>query len=117
MSKRDELIEKYAADLQEKCGIKPDMDLLTAVTKACGPSIYKKDSATVAASDKSELDRVKANFLVKKLGLSDTPKLDEGIQAAIAAYGKSTRTKHRPVFYYLLAKHFKKGKAIKDAYA
>lgn len=117
MSKRDELIEKYAADIKDKCGMKPDMELLTAVTKACGPSIYKKDSATVAASDKSELDRVKSNFLVKKLGLKDTPKLDEGIQAAIATYGKSTRTKHRAVFYYLLAKHFKKGAAVKTAYA
>ena len=117
MSKRDELIEKYAADLSDKCGVKVDMDLLTAVTKACGPSIYKKDAATVAASDKDELERVKANFLMKKLGLKDTPKLDEGIKAAIDAYGKSVRTKHRAVFYYLLAKHFKKGKAIKDAYA
>ncbi|MEL6473217.1 MAG: DUF2853 family protein [Pseudomonadota bacterium] len=117
MSKRDELIEKYAADLQEKCGMKPDMELLTAVTKACGPSIYKKDSATVAASDKSELERVKQNFLIKKLGLADTPKLDDGIKAAIETYGKATRSKHRPVFYYLLAKHFKKGKAMKEAYA
>lgn len=118
MSKRDELIEKYAADLKEKVGeAKPDMALLTAVTKACGPSIYKKDSATVAASDKSELERVKTNFLMKKLGLKDSPKLDEGIQAAIATYGKAVRTKHRPVFYYLLAKHFKKGAAIKAEYA
>lgn len=118
MSKRDELIEKYLVDLKEKVGEKkPDLDLLTAVTKACGPSIYKKDSATVAASDKAELERVKANFLIKKLGLKDTPKLDDGIQAAIAAYGKSVRTKHRPVFYYLLAKQFKKGSAIKAEYA
>jgi hypothetical protein len=27
MSKRDELIEKYAADLKDKCGVTPDMDL------------------------------------------------------------------------------------------
>ncbi|MEO0982034.1 MAG: DUF2853 family protein [Pseudomonadota bacterium] len=108
MSKRDELIEKYAADLKDKCGVKPDMKLLTAVTISCGPSIYKADSATVAASDKSELERVKKNFLIKKLGLKDTPKLDEGIAAAIEQYGKSTRQKHRPVFYYLLTKHFRK---------
>jgi hypothetical protein len=41
MGKRDELIEKYADDLKNKCGMQPDMDLLTAVTIGCGPSIYK----------------------------------------------------------------------------
>ena len=29
MSKRDELIEKYAADIKSKFGQDPDMDLLT----------------------------------------------------------------------------------------
>ena len=29
MSKRDELIAKYATDLKEKCGVTADMDLLT----------------------------------------------------------------------------------------
>lgn len=31
MSKKDELIVKYAADLKEKCGVNPDMGLLTKV--------------------------------------------------------------------------------------
>ena len=35
MSKRDELIAKYAADLKDKCGVDPDMDLLTKVTVGC----------------------------------------------------------------------------------
>jgi len=30
MSKRDELIEKYADDLKNKIGMTPDMDLLRA---------------------------------------------------------------------------------------
>lgn len=66
MSKKDELIAKYAADLKEKFGINPDMDFLTKVTIGCGPSIYNADAATVAGSDQSELDTVKNNFLVKK---------------------------------------------------
>lgn len=37
MSARNELIQKYAADLKEKCGMTPDMDLLTKVTIGCGP--------------------------------------------------------------------------------
>jgi uncharacterized FlgJ-related protein len=108
MSKRDELIAKYAADLKEKCGVNPDMDLLTKVTIGCGPSIYNADAATVSGSDESELATVKNNFLIKKLGLKDSPKLDEGINAVIEKYGKSNRNKYRAVVYYLLTKHFGK---------
>ena len=46
MSKRDELIEKYAGDLKNKLGVTPDMDLLRKVTIGCGPSIYNRDSST-----------------------------------------------------------------------
>ncbi|MCG9792598.1 DUF2853 family protein [Flavobacterium algicola] len=108
MSARAELIVKYAADLKDKCGVTPDMDLLTKVTIGCGPSIYNKDASTVAGSQKSELDTVKNNFLIKKLGLSDGPELDAGIEAVIEKYGRSNANKHRAVVYYLLAVHFKK---------
>jgi len=108
MSKRDELIVKYAADLKEKCGVEADMDFLKKVTIGCGPSIYNKDSSTVSGSDASELATVKNNFLIKKLGLDDTPSLDEAIAAVMEQYGKSNRTKYRAVVYYLLAKHFGK---------
>jgi hypothetical protein len=108
MSAREELIVKYAADLKDKCGVSPDMDLLTKVTIGCGPSIYNDDSATVAGTQQSELDTVKNNFLIKKLGLSDGPELDAGIDAVMEKYGRSNRNKYRVVIYYLLAVHFKK---------
>ena len=108
MSKRDELIGKYAADLKEKFGINADMELLTKITIGCGPSIYNADSSTVSGSDESELVTVKNNFLIKKLGLSDSPELDEAIDAVMEKYGKSNRNKYRVVVYYLLVKHFKK---------
>ncbi|WP_100614537.1 DUF2853 family protein [Confluentibacter citreus] len=108
MSKRDELIAKYAADLKEKCGVMADMDLLTKVTIGCGPSIYNADSSTVSGSDASELQTIKSNFLIKKLGLKDSPDLDKGIDAIMETYGKSNRNKYRVVVYYLLVKHFKK---------
>ncbi|OEK08320.1 hypothetical protein A8C32_02390 [Flavivirga aquatica] len=108
MSKRDELIVKYAADLKDKCGVIPDMDLLTKVTIGCGPSIYNADASTVSGSDESELATVKNNFLIKKLGLSDSSDLDKGIEMVIEQYGKSNRNKYRVVVYYLLAKHFGK---------
>ena len=108
MGKRDELIEKYADDLKKKCGIDPDMDLLTKVTIGCGPAIYNADASTVASSDKAELETVKNNFLIKKLGLSDSPELMDGIHKAVETYGKSERNKYRAVVYYMLTKHFGK---------
>ncbi|WP_282123541.1 DUF2853 family protein [Algibacter mikhailovii] len=108
MSKRDELIVKYAADLKDKCGVTADMDLLTKVTIGCGPSIYNADSSTVSSSDISELTTVKNNFLIKKLGLSDGADLDQGIAEVMAQYGKTNRSKYRAVVYYLLTKHFGK---------
>ena len=108
MGKRDDLIAKYAEDLKGKCGMTPDMDLLTKVTIGCGPSIYNDDSSTVASSQASELETVKKNFLIGKLGLADGPALDEGIAKAVETYGSSERNKYRAVFYYLLVKHFGK---------
>ncbi|SPJ23205.1 DUF2853 family protein [Palleronia abyssalis] len=113
MSRRDELIETYADDLRTKCEVEPDMDLLRKVTIGCGPSIYNSDSATVAASDTEELNRIRENFLMKKLGLPDDESLMGGIQAAIRTYGRSDRHKYRAVVYYLLVKHFGK----EDVYA
>ena len=108
MGKRDDLIAQYADDLRNKCGMEPDMDLLEKVTLGCGPAIYNADASTVAATQESELETVKNNFLIKKLGLADGPDLDAGIQKAVDTYGASERNKYRAVFYYMLVKHFGK---------
>ena len=108
MSKRDELIAKYADDLRTKCKMTPDMDLLTKVTIGCGPAIYDADAATVAGTDAGELETVKKNFLMKKLGLADSPQLMAAINSAIDTYGRSERNKYRAVIYYMLVKQFGK---------
>lgn len=108
MASRDELIAKYADDLKTKCGMDPDMDLLTKVTIGCGPSIYNADAATVASSQPQELETVKKNFLMKKLGLADGPELMDAINSVVETYGKSERNKYRAVIYYMLTKHFGK---------
>lgn len=113
MGKRDDLIAKYADDLKSKCGITPDMALLTKVTIGCGPSIYDADAATVAAGQASELETVKNNFLIKKLGLKDGPELMAAINSVVETYGKSERNKYRAVVYYMLTKHFKKESVYK----
>lgn len=108
MGRRDELIARYADDLRNKCGMTPDMELLTKVTIGCGPTIYNADSSTVAASDPAELETVKTNFLIRKLGLADGPQLMDAINAAVETYGRSERNKYRAVVYYMLVKHFGK---------
>ncbi len=108
MGKRDEWIAKYADDLTNKCGMTPDMDLLKKVTIGCGPSIYNADAQTVAAGQTSELETIKENFLIKKLGLPDSDELMGGIQKVLTTYGRSERNKYRAVVYYMLAKHFGK---------
>lgn len=68
----------------------------------------ERDSSTVAYTDPEELATVKANFLQKKLGLTDS---DEVLDAAIAAVGeelKGVHSKYRTTVYYLLAEKFDK---------
>ena len=97
MGKRDELIAQYAEELKNKCGLTADMDLLSKGTIGCGPAIYNADASTVAGSQPSELETVKKNFLMKKLGLSDGPELMDAINKVIETYGKSERNKYRAV--------------------
>ena len=113
MSKRDKLIALYAEDLKSKCGVTPDMGLLTKVTIGCGPSIYNADASTVAGTQESELTTVKNNFLIKKLGVSASEDLDGALNKVIEQYGKSNRNKYRAVIYYLLTKHFGKESVYK----
>lgn len=74
------------------------------MTIGCGPSIYNADASTVSGSDPKELETVKKNYLIKKLGMSDGPHLDEAIEKAIKTLGKSNRNKYRASVYYLLCK-------------
>ncbi len=107
MSKFQEAVDKYKSEF-DKLGVKYDASLLEKVAKACGPSIYNADASKVSTSDQSELDTVKKNFLVGKLGLSDGPELDKAIDKVKDTFGSSNPNKFRAMFYYLLAKEFNK---------
>ncbi len=103
MSKFDEKMEQYSAEFK-KLGIKFDAGLFEKVTKGLGPSIYKTDAEKVSCSQASEMETVKKNFLMKKLGMADGPKLDAALEAVCEKLGKSNRNKYRAMFYYLLVK-------------
>ncbi len=65
------------------------------------------DSAVVAFTDPDELERVRENFLIKRLGLSADDDLEGGI-AAVGEKMKGVSRKSRLTVYYLLAEHFGK---------
>jgi outer membrane protein OmpA-like peptidoglycan-associated protein len=91
-------VRKYVADADE--------NVVKAIVRYCGIALQKVDSSLVSFSDSKETDRVRENFLKKKLGLTHS---DADLDAAIASVGermKADRTKNRVTVYYLLAEHF-----------
>ena len=104
MSKLQEKIELYT-EAAEKLGIELNADLFKLVAKGLGPSIYKEDSELVSSSNKEELETVKKNFLIKKLGLEHNEEVfDAAIAKVIDTLGSSNKKKYRALFYYLLVK-------------
>jgi len=112
MSKLQEKIALYKEKIK---AIEPNFDaeLLEKVTKGLGPSIYNKDAESVSCSNKDELDRVKKNFIKKKLGIEDEEMADKAVKEVCEQMGSSNRNKYRAIFYYLLVKKFGK----EDIYA
>lgn len=108
MSQFDDKVALYAKELKDKAGVDADMDLLRKVSKGLGPSIYNADASKVSCSDSSELERVKTNFLMKKLGLADSDKLDAAIKEVCEQLGSANKNKYRGMFYYLLTVKFGK---------
>jgi len=113
MSKLQEKIEFYSQEA-DKLGIKLDATLFGKVTKGLGPSIYRKDAEVVSCSQADELVTVKKNFLIKKLGLEDSKKLDTAIAEVCEELGKSNRNKYRSLFYYLLVVKFDKASLYEE---
>lgn len=107
-TKKEAKIKLYTEDVQKHYGSVDDA-FLEIVVKNLGPSIYRKDAELVSCSDSKELDTVRNNFLVKKLGFDKSEKemLDGEIQKVCETL-KGTRTKFRATFYYILAKNLKK---------
>jgi len=103
MSKFDEKISFYK-EAMDSMGLSYENELIDKITRGLGPSIFKRDAASVSTSDPKEIETVKQNFLIKKLGLEDGENLDNAIQVVADKMGKTNRVKYRAIFYYLLVK-------------
>ncbi|MBT8274161.1 MAG: DUF2853 family protein [Bacteroidia bacterium] len=109
MNQRDKLIVKYAEDLKLRFDEEADLELLKKITIGLGPSIYNRDSATISSSEESEFERVKTQFLERKLKLDPIETdLDSPLTNILEKYGRTHRTKYRAVVYYLLVKYYRK---------
>jgi hypothetical protein len=101
------MAEDWSADVKKHVS-NPDANAISAIVQYCGIALQKRDSSLVSFNDKEEVERVRANFLKKKLGLTNP---DAELDAAIKAVSekmKSDHTKNRVTVYYLLAEHFGK---------
>ncbi len=91
-------VRKYVADADET--------VVKAIVRYCGIALQNRDSSLVAFSDAKETDRVRENYLKKKLGLTNSDAELDGAIAAVGERMKEDRTKNRVTVYYLLAEHF-----------
>jgi hypothetical protein len=74
--------------------------------------LSQADSAVVASGAPTELETLKKNFLIKKLGLSDADGLDDAI-AVVGEKMKGVSRKNRLTVYYLLAQQLGKLDALR----
>ena len=105
----------WAADVK-KYVAKADDAAIAGIVRYCGIALRNRDSALVSFSDKAETDRVRNNFLKKKLGLTQADSALDAAIAKVAGQMKADRTKNRVTVYYLLASEFKQlGQFVKPA--
>ncbi len=101
------MAEDWAVDVRKYV---PDADsgVIAAIERYCGIALQHRDSALVSFTSSEELDRVRDNFLKKKLGLTDPDSVLDQAIAAVAERMKGDLTRNRVTVYYLLADHFGK---------
>ena len=92
----------YLSDVQ-RYDAGADADVVQKIVKHLGIAMQSKDAALVSCSDRSELDRVREKWCVKKLGTVDAGVADAVI-AKVCETMQGDRRKHRVTFYYLVAK-------------
>lgn len=108
MSDVEDKLAKFKAEAEEqlKAAGESSIDdaLLTERVNAMKLVIGNRDALYVAGTDDSEMETVRKNYIVKKLGVEDKAK-GEATCKAVAEKMAGSRMKNRAAFYYLCAKH------------
>jgi len=95
----------YLADVQ-RYDAGADEAIVKKIVRHLGIALRNRDSSLVSCSDPKELDRVKASWCGKKLGVSGDA-ADEAV-ATTCGTMSGDRAKNRVTFYYLCAKELGK---------
>ncbi|MFK7771170.1 MAG: DUF2853 family protein [Saprospiraceae bacterium] len=80
-----------------------DNELLDTLVGRLRLIVDNKDALLVSGGDPSELETVRKNFVVKKLGITDKDKAMAAINE-VAEEMKGTKMKNRAAFYYMVQK-------------
>ena len=84
-----------------------DEAIVGKIVKHLGIALRNRDSSLVSCADPKELERVRASWIGKKLGVTDEAAADAAIEKVCKELS-ADRTKSRVTFYYLTAKHLGK---------
>lgn len=93
----------YLADVQRYDSSANEF-VVKKIVSYLGIALRNKDSSLVSCSQPKELDRVRKNFLQKKLGLAGSDDDLNEIISQVCQDMKDDRMKGRATFYYLCAK-------------
>ena len=96
----------YLADVK-KYDAGASAEVVNKIVKHLGIALRNRDSALVSCTDPKELDRVKANWISKKLGVTDAAKAESAVEKVCKAMAADS-SKSRVTFYYLAAKELGK---------
>lgn len=99
-------IEKSKKQLKE-LGFSVNEELVEKIVKRLGIANQSVDASHVATTDASEVDRLKKNFVIKKLGQTDNAATDKVIADILAKF-KPIKLKARGAVYYALTVHYGK---------
>lgn len=99
-------MSEYLSDVRKYDGGASE-DVVKKIVRHLGIALRNRDSSMVACSDQAELDRVRAKWCGKKLGITDDAKANAVIEK-VCQEMSADRTKSRVTFYYLVAKHLNK---------
>ncbi len=101
-------LKTQAVSQLNDCGVSSiDNGLLDTLVDNLKLIVDNKDAILVSGTDPSELETVRTNFVVKKLGIEDKDKAASAI-SKVASNMSGIKMKNRAAFYYLVQKELGK---------
>jgi len=107
MSELKEKLAKFKAEAESQLAAAGETSLddalLSKLVNNLKLVIDNRDALSVAGSDPKEMETVRRNFVVKKLGIDDEDK-GKALCKEVAEQMSDSRLKNRAAFYYLCQK-------------